>query len=736
MKTRFILLSGAALAVGAAGIVPAYAQSAEPPAAVVADAQPQPQSDSNALPDIIVTAQRTSQSLQRVPIAVTAVTAADLASRQVTNSLSLDTAVPNLTLTENGVSATPFLRGVGSNQSNPNDEASVATYIDGVYIPSVTGNIFKFNNVERIEVLKGPQGTLFGRNATGGVIQIITRDPVQQPLIDASIGYGTFNTLEGQAYVSGGLADNLAADLAFSIDRNGDGYGRDINRNADIFLHNQLGLRSKILWTPGSTTEIRLTGDYSRLHSTGADYQLAQGVIGADGVTSYPGKRRTDTDFANKADNEVYGFSLRIDQDLSFARLVSISGYRHVVGDFHLDQDATPTPVVQATINQFAESFSQEIQLLSKKDSKIDWLIGGYFFDAKYAYDPLQIAGLAAAPLPNIQLFGTQRTKSYSGYGQATVPIFTDTKLTAGLRYTYETQDTDGHTESGGVTFPHAPNPLCGSATTNCPQSQSINKLTWRAALDHNFSSDVLGYLSYNRGIKSGGFNMINAGTPGYRPEVLDAYEAGLKMQLFDHKVRFNVAAFIYNYKDIQVFNITGGGAVLTTNAAAARVHGIDADLTIKATRYFTISVGFGWLDGKYTDFPNATFTPSSPLLGGQTSVDATGNHMIYAPKTSGNLSLDYRIPSSFGEFGLNATGSYRDKVFVSAANRLFIPAYVVVNGALSWTSPDKRYGVQVWARNLLDKDYYLNRTEQALGDIQFLAPPRTVGVTISFKNR
>jgi iron complex outermembrane receptor protein len=728
MKTRVMLLSGVALAFGAAA--PAYAQSTEPSAAA------KPQADSNALPDIVVTAQRTSQSLQKVPIAVTAITADDLTSRQVTTTLNLEAAVPNLTLTENGVSVTPFLRGVGSNQSNPNDEASVATYIDGVYIPSVTGNIFKFNNVERIEVLKGPQGTLFGRNATGGVIQIITRDPVHQPLVDASIGYGTYNTLEAQAYLSAGLGKDLAVDLAFSFDRNGDGYGRDINRKADIFLRNQLGFRSKILWTPGSSTEIRLTGDYSRLHSTGTDYQLAQGVIGADGVTSYPGERKTNTDFANKGDNEVYGASLRIDQDLGFARLASISGYRHVVGDFHLDQDATPTPIVQATINQFAESFSQEVQLLSKKDSKIDWLLGGYFFDAKYAYDPLQIAGFAAAPLPNIQLFGSQKTRSYSAYGQATVPIFADTKLTAGLRYTNETQDTDGHTESGGVVFPHAPNPLCAGAVTNCPQSQSIRKLTWRAALDHNFTSDILGYLSYNRGIKSGGFNMINAGTPGYRPEVLDAYEAGLKMQLFDHKVRFNVAAFIYDYKDIQVFNITGGGAVLTTNAAAARVHGIDADLTIKASRYFTISAGFGWLDGKYTDFPNATYTPSSPLLGGQTSIDATGNDMIYAPRTSGNLSADYRIPSSFGEFGINASVSYRDKLFVSAANRLFIPAFAVVNGTLSWTSSDKRYGVQIWARNLLNKDYYLNRTEQALGDIQFLAPPRTVGITVSFKNR
>jgi iron complex outermembrane receptor protein len=719
MKTHALMLAGVAL--GACIAVPAYAQDSGPGA--------------TSLEDIVVTAQRQSQSMQQVPIAVTAVTAGDLANRQITSTLNLESAVSNLTLTQNGVSVTPFLRGVGSNQSNPNDEASVATYIDGVYIPSVTGNIFKFNNVERIEVLKGPQGTLFGRNATGGVIQIITRDPSQEPLLDASVGIGTHGTIEANGYASTGLGSTLAIDLAVSFDRNG-GYGKDITRNADIFKHNQLGLRSKLLWTPGETTEVRFTADYSRLNSTGTDYQLREGVIGADGVTSFPGKRKTSTDYKNIGDNDIYGFSLRVDQDLDFARLVSISGYRNVDGNFHLDQDATPTPIVRADINQFAESFSQEVQLLAPKSSKVDWLLGGYYFNAKYAYTPLTIAGLAAAPLPSIDLFGDQKTKSYSIYAQATVPILEHTKLTGGLRYTHETQDTNGRTESGGFAFPHAPNALCPGATTDCPQSQSINKLTWRVAIDQEFSDDVLGYLSYNRGIKSGGFNMINAGTPGYKPEILDAYEAGLKMQLFDRRVRLNMAAFIYDYQDIQVFNITGGGAVLTTNAAAARVHGFDADLTIKASQYLTLSGGLGILDGKYTDFPNATFTPASPLQGPQTVIDATGNRMIYAPKFSGNATIDYRIPTSMGEFGVNLSVNQRGKAFVSAANRLAIPSYVVVNGTLSWRSSNDLFGVQVWARNLFNKDYYLNRTEQALGDIQFLAPPRTVGVTLSVKTR
>jgi iron complex outermembrane recepter protein len=678
---------------------------------------------SQALEDVVVTAQRRSQSLQDIPIAVSAVTADELAERGLTDTLSLQATVPNLTLTENGVSVTPFLRGVGSNQSNPNDEPSVATYIDGVYIASPTGNIFSFNNIERIEVLKGPQGTLFGRNATGGVIQIVTRDPEQEPALFLDVGFGNYDTVEASAYVTTGLADDLAADVAMVYNHNFDGYGRDIVRNADIFQREEFAVRSKWLWTPGAATEVRLSLDYSTLNSTGTDYQLAQGVIGIDGVSTYPGKRRTATDWENTGDNEVYGGSLRIDHDFGFARFASISGYRHVDGEFHLDQDATPLPLVRATINQFAEQYSQEFQLLAPSDSRIDWLIGAYYFNANFAYTPLEIAGLAAAPLPSIQLFGSQDTESLSGYAQATVPIFVNTRLTAGLRFTHESQDTTGRTESGGVVL-----------VPEIPQSQSFDRLTWRLALDHQFTPDILGYVSYNRGIKSGGFNMINAGTPGYDPEVLDAYEVGLKMDLAGRTVRLNSAFFYYDYADIQVFNITGGGAVLTQNAAAARLWGFDFDLAWRATSQLQLNAGFGYINSEYTDFPDATFTPPSPLNGPQTIGDATGNETIFAPEISFNMAASYTIPSSIGDFRIDGNLAYRDDVFVSAANRLQIPGYWLANLSVGWRSTDERFGLRLWARNLFDQDYYANRTEQALGDIQYLAPPRTVGVTASLR--
>lgn len=715
---RKALVIGRFLA-GISLVGPCYAQVSDIRGATDAAVQ-----DDGSLGDIVVTAQRRSQSLQDIPIAVSAVTGDQLIERGLTDTRAIQASIPNLTLSENGVSVTPFLRGVGSAQSNPNDEPSVATYVDGVYIASPTGNIFSFNNIERIEVLKGPQGTLFGRNATGGVIQIVTRDPEHVPAFSLDVGGGNYDRLEVSGYVTTGIGSNLAADLAVVYNNNFDGYGRDIFRDADIFRREEFAIRTKWLWRPGADTQVRFSLDYSTLDSTGTDYQLAEGVVGADGVTTNPGRRRTATDFANRGDNEVYGGSIRIDHDFGAVRLASISAYRRVTGEFDLDQDATPTPIVRANINQFAEQYSQEVQLYAPANSTFDWLVGLYYFDASYAYTPLNISGFAAAPLPSIDLFGSQDTRSYSAYAQMTFPIAENTRLTGGLRFTREEQDTTGRTESGGAVI-----------VPDIPQSQSFDRLTWRVSLDHQFTPDILAYVSYNRGIKSGGFNMINAGTPGYNPEVLDAYEVGVKLDLFGRTVRLNTAAFYYDYSDIQVFTIAGGGAVLTTNAAAARMYGFDVDFAWRVSSRLRLSAGFGYLDSEYTDFPNAAFIPASPLEGPQVQGDASGNQLVFAPTISFNAAATYTIPTSFGDFSLDANLSYRDDVFVSADNRLTIPAYWLANTSIGWRTPDERFGLRLWVRNLFDADYFANRTAQnGLGDIQYLAPPRTAGVTASVR--
>jgi iron complex outermembrane receptor protein len=683
----------------------------------------QSSSDSTtSLGEIVVTAQRRAETMQKVPIAVNAVTAKDLQARGLDSTMSLTATVPNLDITQNGTTLTLYLRGVGSNASDPNDEASVAMYVDGVYIASPLANLFDFNNIERVEVLKGPQGTLFGRNATGGVIQVITSDPSSTPGGQASVTYGNYNTVGATFYGTTGLAPNLSADLAGVYRQNFDGYGYDINLHDPIMRREDLDLRSKLLWEPTSSTQVRLTLDYERVRSDGTPYQLVPGVIGADGVTTYPGPYRTDTNEKNVGDSDTVGAALRVDQDLGFARFVSISSYRHTLGLYDLDEDATPAPVVNSYIHQLAKDFSQEFQLLSPQGSKLQWVLGAYLFDATYGYEPITIAGLAAGAAGAENIYGTQETHSYSVYGQATYEILRKLNLTVGVRFTDENQEDHSYIMVGQNVVLAPPN-----------QGQSFEKPTWRFALSYQFTDSIMGYISENRGIKSGGYNLIGPGAPGYKPEILDAYEVGLKTEFFGDRLRLNGASFYYNYQDIQVQNIEAG-AINTVNAASAEIYGVDGDFAAVPIRNLTVTGAVGYTYGFYVKFPNATCTPSSPLDGPQYSCDATGNRVINTPRWTTSGSIDYRIPTQYGSFLYDLTGSYRSMAFVSADNRLSIPAYAVFNTTLTWTPEASKYSVQLWVHNLLDKQYYASRVETSVGDLQYLAPPRTFGMTLGMK--
>jgi iron complex outermembrane receptor protein len=670
----------------------------------------------------VVTAQRKSENIQKVPIAITAVSGRQLAEHGETTTLSLIDSVPNLTMNSGGTIVNPYLRGVGTNGSDPNDEQSVATYIDGVYIGSPLGNVFAFNDVDRIEVLKGPQGTLFGRNATGGVIQVVTRDPSDTPSGQISVGYGNYNTLQDSLYLTGGLAPQLAGAIAAVFDDNLDGYGKDVGTGKPTYRRDELGLRVKLKWTPSADTTVRLEGDYMHVRTDGSPYQLVPGVIGVGGVTVEPGNYNSDTNWTNLANTEVFGTSLHVDQDFGFARLVDISAFRNTSEIYFLDEDSTPVPLVNSHLLGQAQTFSQELQLLSEKQSTLQWLVGAYYYNARFAYAPFYLGGLAASPLPYEDIYGEQRTSSGSFYGQATYPILADTHLTGGLRYTAEYQSNRGSVHYGDLTLLDAP-----------VQSQRFERLTWRGALDHDFTDEINGYVSYNRGIKSGGYNLLAPDTPAYHPEILDAYEVGLKSRLLDNRLQLNVAGFYYNYKDIQVQSISQGVAFFQ-NAAAAQLKGVDLDAHFLPVDNLSLTAGLGYTDGHYTDFPDAPKTPPSPFDGPQTVEDASGNQLVNLAKWTLNGSADYTIPTDLGKFLADITATYRAKTYVAADNRLYIPGFTVVNASVSWTSPNTLYGVQIWVHNLGNVLYYQARTETTIGDLQTFAPPRTYGFTLTRK--
>lgn len=701
------------LVLALSGGTQAMAQStaADPPAETAA-AQ-----ESDGLGDIVVTAQRRSERLQDVPIAVSVISGGDALEKGVTSTIDLTSAVPGLVVNYNANVGNLYLRGVGSNLPNPTDEQPTATYIDGVYIPFPQGNFFTFYDVERIEVLKGPQGTLFGRNATGGVVQIVTREPSQDTELDAAVTYGNYDTVSLQAYGTTGLGKQAAIGISAQYDNQGKGFGRNLTLGTPAFQRaiDSYSVRAKLLVTPSDTTKMLLTADYSNLLNS-SGYQLLPGVIGGDGVSTYPGKFNTLNNLPTGNPLEMYGFSFKLNQEIGDLDFTAISGYRELTGIFFSDADSTPQSLSQLELREKGRAFSQELQLAGSTD-RLNWMVGLYYFDIFGRGLLFNRVAPVVAPLP---LIGSQQEGySLAGFAQGTLDLGGGTSITAGARYTKEWQK---------FYYP----------ARDLSSKQSFAKPSWRLAIDHKFSNDLMVYVSYNNSFKSGGYNLISptllSGTVNnFQPEVLQSFEGGLKSQLFGGKMRLNIAAFHYLYDDIQTALVIPGG-VVTLNAAKAHTTGLEIDFSARPAHFVELSGAFSAMRGKYDRYPNA---PSIGADAVQRTIDASGNDLLVLPDYTATGTVTFNFPMAGGTIRPSATVSYNDGFFWFADNRLRSPAYTLVNARLGWTSDDERFGVRLWAKNLTNKYYYVARLSRVrFGDSQVPAAPRTYGVTLTAKFR
>lgn len=713
MKHIFVGVSRPALIVSVASLgwaTPSFAQSATPAVST----------QDTGIEDIVVTAQKRTERLQDVPISIGAISGAAASAKGINDISSIQATIPGLVINKTANEGNIFVRGVGTNLFGPSSEQTVAVYVDNVYYASPEANLFTFNNIERIEVLKGPQGTLFGRNTTGGVVHVITREPPASLKAEASVGYANYDTITASAYLGAPLSDTVSADIAANYADQGKGWGRNLNTGKanGIQADGNFAFRSKLRFTPSDTTTIDLSGDYS--HSLSYfSYQLVPGVTGVDGVSTYPGKFNATSGLRDTERLNTGGASLQIEQGLGDLKLVSITSYRRSNVKYFLDQDDTPAVVADLSLPSKAHNWSQELQLHGASSAPIKWVLGGFFYDAVAGYTPADVNNGV------LVLADKQKTMSLAGFGQATAEIFTDTNLTGGLRYTYERQKLIvDNFAVGGVTIPLS------------NDRQTFRKLTWRAALDHRFTADVLGYLSYNRGFKSGGFNLLQPTDAPFKPEVLDAYEAGFKTDWFDRKLRFNIAAFLYQYKNIQV-TIPQLGSIVTRNAARARIKGIEATLQGRPTSDLNLDANISLLDGKYISYPNAPAVgpngEATDALGNTLTINAKGNRTISTPKLTASFGGDYTVRTNAGNVVVAVNAAYNDGFFYYADNRLEQPNFWLLNASLNWTLPGDHFTAQLWVKNLTDATYYAGRSEQAgLGDAQRQAAPRTYGLTLT----
>lgn len=719
MRVSFIAPGGATAALALVMAAPADAQSSTgAPASPAPEAAPgrAAEQGQGVMQEIVVTAQRRSEKLQDVPIAVTAITPATAKLFGTTSTDTLANSVPSLQFPrQSGVGVNPILRGIGSSES-VGAESEVAVYIDDVYVGNSSAIDFQFNNIAAVEVLKGPQGTLFGRNANGGVIQIRTRQPTHEAAADAQIGYASYDTIYGNLYVNGGLTDTLAANFSATGRNQGRGYGRSLVTGNDTLRGWNYAFRGKLLWEPSSSTRLVLTGDYNNQYDeAGGNVVIAPGTLAVGGGTAPADKFGTYAAPNDFQTNRLWRVSGRLTQDVGKMKLVAITAYTDTKQHFVLDLDGSPTgaPIITADAHVPGHAFSQELQLQSPTEGRFRYILGAFYYNSYYALYPQRLIGTSQTANGGYRdLFSSLDLSSYSGFADGTFEITPDTNFTAGIRYTSDQYSSKIRVvNANGVTLP----------PTRPEESKTFSKPTWRFVLDHHFTRDIMGYASYSRGFKAGRFNPSD-GLP-IDPETLDAYEVGLKTELFDRKVRFNLAAFHYNYKKIQV-TITQFGLSQVRNAGAAKINGADMDLTFAPSRRLNIVAGVSILDAKYSSFPNgpsniqnpaycggAAGPPGTtgPLTPGMTTctVDLKGNRLPRAPKFVGNLAVTYTLPTSIGDFDLNGTIYHNSGFFWEPDDQYRQPKYDLLSAGVTWRSLDKKYELRVYGKNLLNEYYY-----------------------------
>jgi iron complex outermembrane receptor protein len=703
----------------------------------------------NQLEEVIVTAQRRAQSLQDVPVAVTAVSAAMLEAVGIQNTSDLQELTPGLTTPEMNGYFQPHIRGVGTTTNGAAVENPVALYIDGVYIANPPSALLSLNNIDRIEVDKGPQGTLFGRNATGGLIQVITRDPQKTPHLDADVSYGNYQDVISRLYATDGLTSDLSADVAVRYEHQGDGFGHNFYDGSDVGkVPHDLAARSKFLFEPTSATQVRLTLDYEDRDSTQSIFHLG---------TQYPGTFNNfffggpfpqggpyDVNQNQRFDTLLQGggAALQINEDFGAAALESITAYRKSTYSFFADIDLVPVNILSFAARQNDQQFSQEVHISGTDAGKLKWTGGLYYFYAKDGWSPFGInfGPSVISPIPGVPVTldanNDQITNSLAGYGQASYEVLADTNLTLGGRYTYERKNVNG-TETFSVAGAPGfvtpfPTPALGIPTTS-----QFNNFSYRIALDHKFGANVLGYMSYSTGFKSGGYNLAAGANPPYQPEDIKASEVGLKSELFDRRLRLNVSAFNYIYNNIQVAEDHSDTEIIV-NGAKAKMYGADIDAEFAVVAGLTLNGGFSYIHDRFVNYPNAQFiVPVDgcvPPFGGVCSGSANGKELPYTPTISWNLGGDYKWELAIGAITFNAN-YFRSGSFYGASDNVAIQkAYGLVNTSIMWSDRENHLRLGVYGRNLSNTVYATSVSETTPGESISLGEPRMYGVTIGYK--
>ena len=688
------------------------------------------------LEEIIVTAQKRSERLLDVPMSISAISGDQLATAGVGSTIDLGQVAPGLLATMVGTGYTPSVRGVSSSGTSVGDESNVALYIDDVYVGNTLAGLFDLPDIERIEVLKGPQGTLFGRNATGGAIRIVTRAPSFEPVASVTADYGfDFEDVKLTGYASGPITDHLAASVS-AFWRNSDGYvegsaGNEGRRyaKADNYVY-----RGKLLFKPSDTFELTLSADTSQTDNGSGALPTAQGgnpystIPGTIPNTPYHYAGATQPMQVNTSDSAILDATWSATDWLTIR---SITAYRDFDLDYRVDIDRTSAAVSALALKAEQENITQEFNFFGPADQTVSWLVGAYYYSSE-ASNPYFSSYIGDAPggiliaefTPHVD------TTSYAGFADVTWNVNDNLHATLGARYTTETKEY----RYRDIVRPG------GQPLRDVSDEETWESPTYRGVLRYDFSPDVNVYASLSNGFKSGVYNAFSPLPIPVDPEKIDALEIGAKARL-DSGLTLTAAAYAYNYDDLQVQaqTIVNGIPLLTlANAASAEIRGGEFTVDGSLTDHFTFNIGVNWMPtAEYTDFKTASITVpitgSEPIVG-QTIVpyDASDSRLVKAPEWMVNLRLTYTTELMGGLFAATVNDGYTSSYNWQAADLTEVPGYSIVNARLSWTDSSDRYTVSLWGTNLTDEVYSTYTSPNVRGNTQTFNQPLQFGVGVA----
>jgi iron complex outermembrane receptor protein len=722
--------------------------------------------DRRVIEEIVVTARRREESLQAVPGSVSALDHRRIEELQADDLSELQYSVPNLYFERgDGANAVVFIRGIGQNDSLAFADPGVGVYVDDVFVARSQAAFLDLFDVERVEVLRGPQGTLYGRNTIGGAIKFVSRPPPDEFDLYTEVGSGNFDfaTLKGR--IGGPLAGRALTGKIAVAAANRDGYATNLVTGADDGDQSSLAWRAALAYTPGDRFELLFSVDGKRARPDSSRSPVRETSVA--GFADPVGAPTTMTVFAPS--NDPYGVGVNANgwSDLTSDGLTlkagwtwpsgwsleSITGYRQMGFDLILDTDGTPLPVLDILVRQDQEQLSQELRA-SYESSRLN-VVGGvyYFHDDDLTFSgvdnaavsvfgfPVTAFGLATSSLADTQ----QKTESIAVFADLTYALTERLDLSLGVRYTAEDKEATRRFENffdPALSVVHDTPPFltgAGVAGTPVTGKQDFDALTPKLIVSYQPREQLLLYASAARGFKSGGFD--GRGTTDFQfqpfePETVWGYEAGLKSTLADGRLVANAALFRNDYEDMQVTSfgadpVSGTFQSLFTNAAKARIQGVELDLIARPLANLDVYATLGYLDARYEEFE---------ILVGGVVTDVSDRELVNAPEWSASLGTTYEHSLTASLIGsAHVDAAYRGKTYneITASELLAADSYGLVNAWLGLRGDDDRWELRAGVQNLTDREIRVqgfNLSEFPGYQLGFYSAPRTYDLRLFYR--